>query len=344
VAFESDHMRFPAAASATLSFHQPPAIPEPWRDEHPAPDGFAATFGFEIEGGAPDQQARILQLTHGDREALRVNVVIVRENDDNFGEISAVGQHVGGSQFGEIRGRVPIETLQNGVDLHVLVSSSAGIVSLFVDGAPLPPEDGAPDPSPGTVAGGDDMDLVMGGPADADLVFRITHLQLHGRPFGPPDPLFRQSLSRASQWKVGDPISLVPTVTGYSAAGDPFNAAVIAVEGDTVRLDRPVHGDWRLSETLVYWRNLFFSQKQLRRRDDFMNKLYRITAEYRVSAFLEDRLPTTTAPLAEESNVELRVLSYRTAEVERSDATDAPDYPSRPAPGRPGVFSTIRQK
>jgi hypothetical protein len=339
-----DAQRVHLAGNATVAWtvYQAPPVPQPWRSGHPAPDGYSLTWGLQLEGGAVGQEARILHLAHGNQTALQIDLTIAEEEEELFGHIRASAQHDDGTPFPAAEGRVRLTTLQAGADLHVLVSARSGRPALFVNGMPIEPlpdaPDPEPDPVPGTPSGGDDMLLIIGDPTAADFDFNIIHLQLHGRPFGPTDPLLRRSLSHAAQWRIGDPIALVSTKTGYSAAGEAFHAAVIAVEGEQVRLDRPLTGNWSRAGTLVYQHSLFYSQKQLRRRDDFMNQLFRITAEYRISAFLEERLPATTAPLVEEPEVEIRGLPRLLAEEANPDA---PDYKIRPAPGRPRVLPTL---
>jgi len=329
-------------ATVTWAVYQAPPVPEPWRDGHPAPDGYALTVGLQLEAAQAGQAARILRLVHGSQTALQIDLTIAEDDDIQFAHIEAGAQHADGTPFPTAVGRVRLTTLQAGADLHALVSARSGRLALFLDGMPIEPlpdaPDPGPDPVPGTPAGGDDMELVLGDPPGAGFDFHIRHLQLHGRPFGPTDPLLRRSLSGASQWRIGDPLALVTTRNGYSAAGDAFYAAVIAVAGDQIRLDRPLTGNWPRSGTLVYQRSLFYSQKQLRRRDDFMNQLFRISAEYRISAFLEERLPATTAPLVEEPEVEIRGLPRLLAEEANPDA---PDYKIRPAQGRPRVLPTL---
>ena len=325
-------------ATVTWAVYQAPPVPQPWRSGHPAPDGYSLTWGLQLEGGTVGQEVRILHLAHGNQTALQIDLTIAEEEDELFGHIRASAQHDDGTPFPAAEGRVRMTTLQAGADLHVLVSARSGRLALFVDGMTIEPLPDALDPVPGMPAGGDDMLLIIGDPEAVDFDVNILHLQLHGRPFGPTDPLLRRSLSHAAQWRIGEPIALVTTKTGYSAAGEAFYAAVIAVEGEQVRLDRPLTRNWPRSGTLVYQRSLFYSQKQLRRRDDFMNQLFRITAEYRISAFLEERLPATTAPLVEEPEVEVRGLPRLLAEEANPDA---PDYKIRPAPGRPRVLPTL---
>jgi hypothetical protein len=126
----------------------------------------------------------------------------------------------------------------------------------------------------------------------------------------------------------------VRTADGVGGSEEPFTATVVAVDGDTLFLDRPVQGDWPRGATMIFQRSLFFSQKQLRRRDDLMNKLYRIAIEYRVSAFLKERHPDISAALVETPIAHVRELFRLQAEEQNPDD---PAYPARPASGRPGV-------
>ena len=68
-----------------------------------------------------------------------------------------------------------------------------------------------------------------------------------------------------------------------------------------------------------------------------MNRLYRLSAEYRVSAFLDDRLPATTAPIVETTDVQIRdmaqLLAQMRAEAEGFEAAPPALPPKSTAPG-----------
>lgn len=333
-------------ANATVPVYEAPAVPTPWRDENPGPYGFAATLGLALEAEpSAGDGAEVLRLQHADRNVLQLQLEIpaVVNGEDPQVDLIALAQHSDGTPFSESRARVPLERLRtpDGIQVHLLVSAVGGRTQLLIDGIPGVAAAGfvPPAPAPGATSGGSDMRLLLGDPDGIDVALRIGHLQLYARPLGPSDPQQRNSLSLASTWRPGEPLALARSSNGYSGDGKAFTAVVVAIDGDTVQLDRAVQGDWPLSQTLVYQRGLFFSQKQFRRRDDFMNQLYRVTVEYRVSAYLQEHRPAISAPLVEDYDVNIRVLDRMRAEEANPDA---PNYPSRPAAGRLGVRTRIQ--
>jgi hypothetical protein len=336
-------LRLTGTGTATIRLFDAPAIPHPWQPEHPGPTGYAMTLGLRMDAGAAaGNSLRLVTLEHAGRTVLRLEVRYVTVNGDLLAEFEGRAEQAAGPAFAPAIVRLPAAALETDVELHMLVEARRGAVTLFVDGVALAAAPGlpTPPPAPGTPAGGSAMLLTLGTPEapGTPVGFRLTHVQLHGRPLGPVDPQLRRTTATAGAWAVGDPIALVRTENGFTGAGEAFVAAVIAVSGDTVTLNRPVVGDWPRASTLVYKRSLFFAQKQLRRRDDLMNNLYRMTFEYRVSAFLDELFPSLSAPLVEVPDVQIRELSRVLAEEEHPDN---PDYPARPIPGRPGVRTII---
>lgn len=333
---DAGSLRFTGAATATYLVFESPPIPQAWDPQHPGAGGFALTAGLRLDPGAAAGPAfRILSLDHAST-VLRLDIRPVDAGGAVQAELQATATQAGGAAFAPAVAAIPAARLEAGVDIHILVDARAGIVSLFADGQPLA---AAPTvPAPGPPAGGHGMLLTVGDPGGLPVGFRLSHLHLQGRPYGPIDPLARRSLSRAVDWSIGDPVVLARSDDGFSATGDSFGAVVTGIDGDTLRLDRPIVGTWPRGATLVQQRSLFMYQKQLRRRDDLINALYRITLEYRVSTYLDDRVPGVTAPLAEVVDVQLRDLARQLAE----DADpQAPDYPGRPATGSPGVRPVI---
>ena len=338
---DAEGLRFTANATATTILFAAPAIPDPLRAEHPGPTGYAVSLGLRVDPGAANGNAfQFLALEHQGLTVLRLEVQYLIVNGELQAEVRASAEQASGVPFLGAVAQVESAALEVGVELHVIVHAGRGVVTLFLNGLRLPATSGTP--APGAPAGGHDLQLILGDAGGSPIGFRITHLQLHGRPLGPIDPMLRRTTSSSGSWSVGDPIALVRTENGFLGSGESFNAVVIAVNGDTVTLDRPVEGGWQRAETLVYKRNLFFAQRQLRRRDDLMNNLYRITMEYHVSAFLDDRYPSVSAPLVETPEVEIRELARLLAEgIAQAEELEYPEYPSRPAPGRPGVRTTV---
>ncbi len=337
-ALDAGTLRFTATATASYLVFEPPPVPQAWDPLHPGANGFALSLGLRVDAGAAAGQAwQVLSLDH-DVTVLRLALSYATVDGTLMAELQATANQADGTAYAAAVARVAATVLEAGADIHLIADARSGAVALFLDGQPLPADPATP--APGTPAGGHDMTLTLGDPGGATTGFRVTHLHLLGRPAGPVDPQLRRSTARATDWTIGDPIVLARSDDGYSVTGDTFGAVVVGVTGDTLQLDRPVPGDWLRGTTLVLKRSLFAFQKQLRRRDDLMNTLYRITLEYRVSTYLEDRVPGVSAPLAEITDVQVRDLARQLAE--EADP-DSPDTPVRPATGTPGIRSVIAE-
>jgi hypothetical protein len=335
-AVTADGVELSAAATATMRFFELPAIPAAWHPEHPGAGGYAASLGLRIDPGADGDTVRVATVEHDGRTVLRLDVEFFQENGAARARLVGTAQQAGAGDFAAAEATAGPAELDGGVELHLVVDAAAGAVSLFLNGsavgaATAPPRPGAP-------AGGPGMRLQLGDPDGSPVAFQVAHLQLHGRPLGPIDPKLRPSAAPASAWSVGEPIALARTEDGVTITGEPFTAAVAAVDGDTLTLDRPVQGSFPRATTVGFRRSLFFSQRQLRRNDDLMNQLFRITAEYRVSTFLDERYPSVSAPLVELAELEVRELARLAAEIADPEH---PPYPTRPAPGHPGTSTVL---
>jgi hypothetical protein len=333
---EAGGVHLSGQATATLRFFQAPAVPVPWQPDHPGAGGYAASLRLTMGQGAAGDVVRVLAVERGGRTALRLDVEFVQENGDLRARLLGAAQHVTAGDFAGAAASVDPAELARGAEVHLLVDASAGAVSLFLNGAPVGAAPAAP--QPGTPVGGADMRLVLGGPDGSPVPFQVAHVQLHGGPLGPVDPKLRPSAAPASAWSLGEPVALARSEDGVTIAGEAFSAGVVAVDGDELTLDRPVQGSFRRATTLAFKRSLFFSQRQLRRSDDLMNQLYRITVEYRVSTFLDERYPSVSAPLAEIAELEVRELARLAAEAADPEQ---PAYPARPAAGHPGTHTLI---
>ena len=336
-------LRLTGQANAALTFFHAPPIALPGLPEHPAPAGFGLTIGLRVDGPvAAGQAARVVRIAHGPRVMAELGISIDTLDGELVAELAGAAQRADGIAYSPVAVRVPADQLIAGADLHLLLDASRGGLSIFVDGTPLRPLV-APVDQPGTTpAGGYDMQLVLGDPAGATLGLRILHLHLIGRPLGPIDPRFRRSLAAAPSWSIGDPIALVRTENGFAGSGDAEIVTVIGIDGDRVLLDRPLGRTWNRASTLLYSRSLFAHQRQWRRHDDIMNNLYRLSAEYRVSSYLEDPLPADSAPLVERPEVEVFELARLRAERDVAGTQRRPDYPSAPAAAAPAVSARIR--
>ena len=253
-------------------------------------------------------------------------------------ELRGSAARSGGGDFAAAAALVPAARLAAGGDVHLLADARTASVGLFLDGEPLAA--GAPGAAAVPV-GGNDMRLVLGPPDGAPAnpgAVTVTHVELHGAPLGPADPRLRLSATPASAWSAGDPVVLARSENGATTVGEPVSASVVGVTGETLLLDRPIQAEFPCAGTVVYTRSAFFSQRQLRRSDDLMNQLYRMTAEYRVSTYLDEGDARVSAPLVELPEVEVRDFARLAAEL--ADPVD-PDYPARPATGAPGTRTAI---
>ena len=317
----------PGRETATLVLAEPPAIPEPWLAAHPAPNGWALTIGLRLGSNPPaDAAIDVADLQAGAGSALRITVRV-----QNGGAVVTVaaGATDGGS-FPSVAAAIDLQEVLDGIQLHALVDGTAGGIRVYRDSELVGASEGPPRRPRGTRP----LTLVMGGGATRHEL-RITNLHLLTHPLGPADPRLRQSPNAAASWRVGDPVILVRSEDGFSASGPSFTAVVTDIRGDVLSLDRPVAGSWPRGSTLVGSRSVFFSQQAIRRRDDLTNALYRLTAEYRVSGFLDPYRTSVSARLAEETDLLIRELPYLRAEV------DGAPPPPRVRPGAPGVESEI---
>ena len=327
-------VRLDGAATATMAFLEPPPIPYAWLPERPGHDGYAVSVGVRLAAGAGDGDSlHVASLEQGGRTILGLDVDVVQQNGDLVARVIASGETEAGTPYGPVVGIVPAADFGRGLDLHVVIDRRQG-ASLHADGTLLAEAEGEIGPLPG----GADMRLTLGDAGGTPVAFTIVHAQVHGRPFGPVDPKLRSGTAPAAAWLPGDPICLAPSDDGVTVAGDAFTAEVVAVDGDTLTLDRAVAGRFRRGSTLVYARPVFFSQRQLRRQDDLMNQLYRVCVEYRVSTYLDEPYLTVSAPLVEIPMVEVR--DKVRFQAEQDNPLD-PHYPLRPATGHPGTRAEL---
>ncbi|MBS0643112.1 MAG: hypothetical protein JSS43_24875 [Proteobacteria bacterium] len=343
-ALDARTLRLTGPATASLGFFHAPPIALPGLPEHPGPTGYALTVGVRADGPlAAGQTARLARLTAGARTVLQVTITISNGGPNLFADVTVAADQADGTAFTPVTVRLPAAQVTAGTDLHVVLDSTRFGLGVYADGAPLVPLVAVPElPAAVLPAGGYDLQLELGNPAGITLPVRITHLHLIGRPLGPPDPRLRRSLAAAVSWRIGDPINLVRTENGFTAAGEPSGAVVVGVDGDRLTLDRPLATAWRRASTLIYSRSLFYHQRQWRRADDIMNNLFRLSAEYRVSTFLDDPLPAVSAPLVERPEVEVLDLTRLRAERDVAGTTRRPDYPMPPAAASPSVRARIR--
>ncbi|MFE9692390.1 hypothetical protein [Micromonospora sp. NPDC005806] len=315
----------PAAASATLPFLQPPAVPDPLALP-PGGTGWAMSTRLTTSPGAANGETRpLVALVRGGDTVLGLSAtwVAAPANGGAAGldcEVRVTARTGDGVDLPAVGVRVPAARVEAGVEVHALVDAVAGRAGVYADGAGLL---GAALPDPHPAAGGDDMELHLGGAGARPVT--LGHVQVHGRPAGPLDHRLRASAAGADRWRPGDPVTLTRSDDGFAPRGTPFTATVVRVEGDTLHLDRPVAGTWPRHDTMVCSRLVFSQQTAVRRRDDLASHMTRITLEHTVSGFVEPEGAGASARLVE--YLDLQVL----------DGSEA-GLGGRRVPGTPQVF------
>lgn len=326
---------------AELDFFELPPVPVAWTPQSPTTHGYAVTLGLRMPAGALGDTTRVLTVTGQGRTALALTVVVVADGGGTAAELRASADRADAGTFLPAVARVPSAALAAGLTVHVVLDSRRGSLALAVDGEPVA---GAGAGIAGPPVGGAGMRLVLGavegGPAN-DGAAAVGTVHVHGAPVGAPDPRLAAHAAPASAWSPGDTFSLARTTDGITTSGDAVTATVLGVQGDTLVLDRPVPSAFPRATTVAYLRGEFFSQRSLRRSDDLMNQLYRMTAEYRVSTFLDEGDTPVSAPLVETVDVQVPGLAQYLAELaEPGEPVVVGGRPASGAPGTSAVFTT----
>lgn len=342
---DGNTLRIVDTGTATFRVWDAPALPPPDRLDHPALNGYALTVELSTEG-APSNGESFQIVTLSDLDGANA-LSVTATTSDVSGTLLTVLQlnasREDGDVFSEHNLVIAPDLFASGITLHIVLDAIAGGFRVWADGVPLTtlaPGSLTPVNTPGIPVGGDDMQLLFGGGAGASRPFRIRRAELLARPFGPLDPRMTATTASAARWQVGDPVGLANN-SFLPQTTEPFNAVVIAIEGDDLILDRELPKTYSRSATVVFKRSLFFAQRQWRRRDDLMNRLFRLSVEYRVSAFLEDRVQSNSAPIVETTEVDVRdinlMLGERAAQLDGVE----PIPPLAPRHDRPGVHTEI---
>lgn len=315
---------------ADLTFFTRAPVPSAWEPDSPTRHGYAATVGLRAPALAMGDSAQVLTIRLAGRPALTLGLERVAAGV----ELRAAAARADAGTFAPASGVVTLPALQAGIDVHVSLDARRGSLTLAVDGQLL--DVGGPG-HPGPPVGGPGMQVVVGAVEGApgntgDLAVR--HVHVHSAPVGAPDPRLRQAAAPASAWSPGDPFVLARSQDGVGTSGDGVPASVVGVQGDRVLLDRPVGASFPRASSIAFRRSEFFSQRTLRRSDDLMNQLYRISAEYRVSTLLDEPDARVSAPLVESVDIQTRDFAQFAAEL-----AGAPDplASGRPAGGAPGT-------
>lgn len=312
-------------------------IAEAWHPAPPGVRGWSAELDLRVRTPAAVGDAgQVLRLAYGPGTVIRLD--LTREAAARY-RMRATGERADGDDFGSAAVTLDASALEgpSPVHVHVAVEAATGVLRLLAEGGAAQPG-GIPAPGPAAAGVDEDSVLTLGDPSGSDLEIEIAELQLDSRPLGPADSRLRRSGPAAAWWTPGDPLVLAHSLDGFSATGPAFHCYVLAVEDDLLHLDRPVTGDFPRGQSIAHGGRVFMAQRQLRRNDDLMNRLYRVAFEYRVSAFLDDTRAGVSAPAVERPEVEVRELARLLAE--EADPL-APAYPPRPAAQSVGISTRI---
>jgi hypothetical protein len=286
-----------------------PVVPDPRRPEVLAPNGVALTLGLRLVLALAGHTGRLASLQSGGRVILALDYAIIDVNPGARSSLAVLltaralfrGAN-GVATTAEVTRRLPLSVASDGAAIHVVAQSGPGIVAIILDGAAQDPGDATQTPvspvsAPGTFAAADDLSLTLGNPAGNPAPFELDHVHLYAAPLPALDPRLRASTQGASQFRPGDHIALGASERGLVPSGSTESFFVRSVSGDVVELDRPVAQRWR-RRSLVYARDCVVQQRQVTRRDDLINRLYRYCVDYRVSAVLEQPAALAGAGLA----------------------------------------------
>ena len=335
----ADGLRLPGGGTATAAFLPRPAVPDPMRPAHPAPAGWSLAADLSATGADGDTRT-LATLRRGADPVLEVTLAWVDVPAGNGVpaglqvRVTVAARAGDGTDLPPATTQVPAAVLAGGARVHALVDATAGRTGAWVDdtgtlGAPV---------GPVPPAGGDDMELVLGGDAGPQLLVEQVHVV--SRPLGPLDHRTRASSAPAGRWRPGDPVTLVRSDDGATPRGTPFTAVVVAVDGDVLTLDRTVVGTWPRHDTLVGTRVVFSRQTAVRRRDDLAANLARISLEHTVSAFVEPEGTSAGARLVERVDAQLLDMPLQPTPDEQAAGVptgDAPPPPARSGQGSPDV-------
>jgi hypothetical protein len=275
-----------------------PTVPDPRRTAVLAPSGVALTLGLRLVLALAGHTGRLASLQSGGQDVLVLDYAIV-DVDPGVGSSLAVllTARAAFRGAGDVSGtaqvtrRLPLSVASDGVAVHVVAQSGPGLLAIAIDSAVQDYADAAQTPSPplaapGTFATADDLAVTLGNPAGNPAPFELDHVHLYAAPLPALDPRLRGSAHGAGQFRPGDHLALGASERGLLPVGAIESFLVRSVSGDTVELDRPVAQRW-CRRSLVHARDCIVQEREVRRRDDLTNRLYRYCVGYRVSPYFE---------------------------------------------------------
>lgn len=288
---------FAGAGVARKVLARTPVVPDPRRSDALAPQGIALTLGLRLVDALPGHAGELAALESDGASLLDVRYAVasvpIDGEDVLVADVTVRARFSSGAGTADasVTRRILLERLVAGASLHVVARAGVGTVNIALDGLAQALDDPTITPTPavavpGSMAIGTDLAFRLGNPGGNPAPFELDHVHLHGQPVLALDPRLRTSVNGAAQYRAGDFLTLGASERGLMPAGPTESVYVRAVAGDTLTLDRPIAQRWR-RRTLVHGRDCFVQQLEVKRRDDLMNRLYRYSVGYRVSAFLE---------------------------------------------------------
>lgn len=327
------------AGGATATFRAVPVRPiaDAWHPNPAGLRGWSADLDLRAAAAAAvGDSGQVLRVGYGPRTVLMLS--LVRDTATRY-LLRGTAESADGTPFATAGVALDANVIEGAarVHVHVSVDAAAGAVRLLAERGTVQPVMAA---VPGAAAAGVDEDVVLtlGDPGGPGLDIEIGEVQLNGRPLGPADSRLRRLGPAASDWTPGDRLVLTRSLDGFSGSGPTFDGYVLGVDGAALHLDRPITEGFPRGASIAHAGRLFMAQRQLRRNDDLMNRIYRVAFEYRISAFLDDTMAAVSAPLVERPEVEVRELARLIAE--QADPL-APVYPPRPAAQAVGISTRI---
>ncbi|WP_437942642.1 hypothetical protein [Sorangium sp. So ce341] len=301
-----------ADRSMSLGVWPTPLVPSPLDADHPAPRGLSLSLSLALgAGGGPGDEVQACALRRAGAPVLVLTLRKVQLQGNKVGvdlEATATFRQPGGvTSTATTVMRVPLASVEKGIQLHATVVAVTGLIELYVDGEPQLLTEPAQTPSPpvagvGAVDAGTDMTLTLGSPAQSPLALEIGHAHLLSEPFGPLDPALRGSVTRAQRFAPGQRIQLARP---GGRAEERASFTVVSVANDAIEISPALRGAWPAGQTSVFAEEHFFEQVSLKRRDDLANRLFRISGDYRVSAFLDQLVAQPPVPVVETPEVEM---------------------------------------
>lgn len=270
------------------------SVPDPLRPDNPVGEGLSVSLVVELDGDS-DRSARVLQV--GEDNAALLQVHLDRDQPNTL-RIQAASRHDHSGQ------PVPLVTSvsvphADVLGVHVCIDARRGHLTLSVQ-TPAGTTSATARAEPGVLPGHRDLAVTVGA-ASGSGQLRLGALHVVRGPLAPLDPRARTTTTPAHRFRVGDRVTLAD-------ASQPARfevRRVTRVDGSTLHLDRPTEQAWPRGATVVHGRALFLHQRHVRRKDDLLNRLFRLSLTYQAEGVLETDLPHISGPVVLEPVVDI---------------------------------------